>query len=299
MSNNIIVDEFKDREARVEKEISRINYYINNNKRTHFKINMIKHFRKGTQMFRLAMPYLLSLCLATGFFAETTDGLPFSNKRKKYANYVTSFDDTGKVSNMKTYSYMKLENTYIRYYGAWTKNANDGYSRTVKTYVIDSETIDKLSSLADKDVLYIYDIFEEPTKVIIEEKKTLTEEELSQEPYFDGVIYQEDKNDYVVYEMPAGKNILLSFFYLLSVLIFALLAYYAQSEIWEARGYNYEEEIKDIDECAKTDHNFYSKERLQESLQEKIKELEKIRLDIDKIISALESNQKGASLTLR
>ena len=52
-----------------------------------------------------------------------------------------------------------------------------------------------------------------------------------------------------------------------------------------------------INEEAKKNLNEIINEKEKEI--EKIKELEKIRLDIDKIISALESNQKGASLTLR
>ena len=173
----------------------------------HRKSILLKgHANVALQFGRFILPFVLVGGLATFAYMDASHHNPFSRKEKKYSTEKTTFDSNG---NRDTDTFYDLDQNFVSniyLYSKWEQKPDGSYTRTVKRYNINSKNIKEIITGLDKEDLELEDIFEKPSETMFEDRKTLSEDELSQEAYYSGVIYNVDKKDAITFEEPASSQ---------------------------------------------------------------------------------------------
>ena len=146
--------------------------------------------------------------VAIPIIAKSNGENPFSRNDRRFKKTITEFDSKG--NSKITEQYMKSSRSdivTIQYYSKWEKGPSNEYSRTIKTYnVYRNRKIDFKELIKDEN-LDIDKVFGSPKSVIKELKDDLSEDELNAKAYIQGMYYDVDKIDYIMYRQSINENI--------------------------------------------------------------------------------------------
>ena len=242
---------------------------------------------------KFILPYVLATGLTTFGFLGLANVNPFSKTEKNYLKETTSFDSNGNMDTEKTYLKLDSYVSEVTYCSAWTKNEDGIFTRTVNKYNVYGDDIDKIiSSLNDEDTI-IKDILKRPNESYVETKTSLTEKELSEGEYYEGTIYNVDKNEYIVVDKQPGTQLKQIIAYIVVLIITNAMANFISLYKWSVdcefdgeKPFNGE---AFLDSLGKAEFPQYDKEYLRNCIQEYE---EKIKENSEKIKKLELSNSK-------
>ena len=185
-----LINKMKREIVYLENKRNHINY-------TNYKIRLLRRIRMSLCASRVIAPYVLSLGLLFGGFScfEITPFFKDSIKNNLHSKKI--FDSLGNISIESQYDNYDNSISTITYYDRWVKE-DDLYTRNIKTYDVDNvdeNTI--LNALNSPNSFNLDAIFGDKETVVTEKKNNLSLEESNSNPYWQVILYTEDKNDYV------------------------------------------------------------------------------------------------------
>ena len=149
------------------------------------------------------------------------------------------FDNTGNIRKEVIYdkeSNDNLDNSWdnynsrLYYYSKWEQSKDGFYTRNVQTYSIPKKTYDDIIKLFDQENLKLEDVLGSPILSIKESKNNLKDEELQEGAYIEAVIYNKDKNDYIIHKETVEENVLFSILFLfLSTILGRIASYFTNN----------------------------------------------------------------------
>lgn len=222
----------------MKKEIDLLESEIKHSSLVNAKIKAIRNLKITARALQLVAPYALTAGIVAGGFTLLGD-IPFypDDEWKVYSKVMTEFDNVGNIRTEQQYDNFKandntLDNSdsMLYYYSEWKKSDNGFYSRTVQTYSIKKKSFEDIMELFKKEDLKLEDVLGEPSSNIKETKNNLTENEIQEESIIKAVMYNEDKNDYIIHKETVGENIVLSILYLLVTILVELVPLFYRSE---------------------------------------------------------------------
>ena len=197
-------------------------------KMNHKNIEKIKNeiSRKGKITFckgRLYAPYVIAFSLSVGVF-KTFGATPFIiDRSKNYQKVMKEIDACNNIKIIKQFDDFKTTENVITLYEKWVKN-NDGYTRAIKVYKLDNLSDDGIVKLLNEDINSIEEILGSPISEKVEIRNNICENELDKNSYLSARIYSEDKDEFIFINETIKKNILDTFFWLITFLIFESFA---------------------------------------------------------------------------
>ncbi len=221
----------------MKKEIESLEFEIKHSSFVNVRIGAIRNLKISARALQKVAPYALTAGIIAGGFTLLGD-IPFypNDEWKVYSNVMTEFDNVGNIKTEQQYDSFEVNgytldnsDSMLYYYSKWEKSDDEFYSRTVQTYSIKKKSIEDIMELFKKEDLKLEDVLGEPSSNIKETKNNLTEDEIQEESIIKAVIYNKDKNDYIVHKETAGENIGLSVLYVLIAGLCELLPLYWRS----------------------------------------------------------------------
>ena len=188
-------------------DIKEIEYQINNKDKINKKRKIIKNLKIGSKICTATAPYVLTTGIITGIFSWG------------YSSYSTLFQDEEYIHPTQKTEFDSKENityedpTYINQpihvycYSKWQKDEKDLYSRNVKIFTLNNNSIDRIIQLLENDVINqnlkledVEDILGSPISEKTEKKNNLTEEEINEQPFIKSIIYDYNKDELIYYK---------------------------------------------------------------------------------------------------
>ena len=114
------------------------------------------------------------------------------------------YSETKQYKSFNPDSRKDLPSSFI-YYDKWEQK--DGkYSRFVKEYSVRDKTYDDIKVLFDSNT-EIEEVLGKPIDSYEQISKSISEEELSRDPYFEATFYSKDKKNYITIKKEASKKL--------------------------------------------------------------------------------------------
>lgn len=259
---------------KLKEEIEKLEEELNNIKKENIKRNIVKNLKISKTFLRGVAPYALTTCIIAGTLKLTGVGFPFyTDTVKRTADIKNEFDANGSlIKSEKLYGNYEeeYENRINRLllYSNWTKNKDNKYERTIKSYKLKKKDLTYITHLDDVESFNITDILGKPYMEQIETREYLPEEEQNTKPYIEIIIYNKDKNDYIMIKEEISENIgKTALFVALTSVSYLLILLYRDN----LSNFNYNEEIKKI----KFLNSKEDTKEIKEELKKKKKELRK------------------------
>ncbi len=227
-NNEEQINKRKETLFQLKKNIEDLEYKIKHSKHINVKNRAMRDLNITAKTAQLVAPYLVTAGIIAGGFSSLLGDIPFypNDEWKVYAQVTTEIDNNGNFKTERLYNDCNYNNySTLYYYSAWKKDENGLYSRSVQTYSINNNSPEKIIELIKKEDLNFEDIFGQPCSNITETKNNLTEDEFQEKPYIKAVLYNKDKNDYIIHQETVEENIFLSFGYLVLVFTAGYIIY--------------------------------------------------------------------------
>lgn len=208
---------------KMKKEIELLESEIKYSSFVNVRIGAIRNLKISARVLQKVAPYVLTAGIIAGGFTLLGD-IPFypNDEWKVYSNVMTEFDNVGNIKTEQQYDSFEVNgntldnsDSMLYYYSKWEKSDDEFYSRTVQTYSIKKKSIEDIMELFKKEDLKLEDVLGKPNSNIKETKNNLTEDEIQEKSIIKAVIYNEDKNDYIVHKETVEENICSSALYVI------------------------------------------------------------------------------------
>jgi hypothetical protein len=222
----------------MKREIDLLESEIKYSSLVNVRIKAIRNLKITARALQLVAPYAITAGIVAGEFAFLGD-IPFypNDEWKKYSKIMTEFDNAGNIRTEQQYDSFEVNgdtldnsDSMLYYYSEWEKSDDGFYSRTVQTYSIKKKSFEDIMELFKKEDLKLEDVLGEPSTNIKETKNNLIEDEIQEKSIIKAVIYEEDKDDYIIHKETVGENIGLSVLYVLVTIFSELAPLYYRSE---------------------------------------------------------------------
>lgn len=216
----------------MQKEMKTLEFEIEHSRLVNIKVGAIRNLKISARALQLVAPYVLTAGIIAGGFT-LLHHIPFygGDEWKVYSTVMTEFDNNDNIRYEQQYgSYQSSSDNKLYYYTKWQQDDDGFYSRTAQVYSVKKKTYDDIIELFGQEDLQLQDVLGEPSSNFKETKKNLTDEELQQESFIRAIIYNVDKNDYIIHEETVGENVLFSLLYICITLFCEMAPLYWRSE---------------------------------------------------------------------
>lgn len=229
---------------KMKKEIEILEFEIRHSKLINAKITAIRNLKISLRALQKVAPYALTAGITAGIFTYFGD-IPFypNDEQKVYLNVMTEFDNYGHIRTEQQYASFASDNM-LYYCSKWEKMNDEFYSRNVQTYSIQNKTYEDIIKLFEQENINLDDILGEVISNIKETKNNLTIEELQEESFVKAVIYNEDKNNYIMQKQTVSENIVMSAAYVILTGLSELIPLFVRTELSNFNFFSCVEEIK-------------------------------------------------------
>ena len=183
----------------MENEINELEKKLKHPKRENTKIAALKSLKISLRFGQLIAPYAVvaGITISSASLIGLT---PFHrDMQKQKAQMMKEFDSYGNIRYEQ--QYIAFENTegLISYYGKWIKSTDGFYTRDVEVYSTNDITEDTIINLVNQNnINSLQEVLGKPILKQTEIKNNLNDEELSNEPYLQAIVYSELENDYIM-----------------------------------------------------------------------------------------------------
>lgn len=210
---------------KLKKEIKKLEYQVKHNKLANINISLKRIIRIIFELSKAAFPYVLTATVIAGLFKIVGLGFPYysEDKVKRYSHIMKDMDSLGNVRIEQQYDKFEEDTNFLYYYTKWIKEDNEFYSRNVEVYKLKDITEEDILKLFEKEDLKLSDIF---GKTITNKKETSNNIKINEEEnkdYLQAIIYEKNKNDYIIKKESIDDNVAISLIYSLITLILGLI----------------------------------------------------------------------------
>jgi len=213
----------------LQKEILRLEKEIKYRNWANIKRRTIRNTKIGLKFMRLLYPYIISMVLLISGGKLCKLGYPFlKDDVKLYAQIMTEIDSLGTIRTERVYGEPTITGN-LTFYDKWLFKENN-YTRTVKIYSLNNISMKSILKLMSSEPLNIEEILGEPEKNIIETTNKINVEEPN-EIFLKAVIYQEDKEDYIIKKETTSDNVATTLTYIMLELLLSAVIFVIRSEI--------------------------------------------------------------------
>lgn len=205
--------------VKMSKEIKKLEYDLKHVKSKNLKISTIRNLKISLKAVQRVAPYVLTAGIVFGGFS-VLGGTPFFiDKRKNELDIMKEFDSLGNIRTVVQYEDYEQTDNKLFYYGKWEKIEDGFCKRIIETYELKNKTEQEIINMLEIDDISLESVFGKPISKKIETKNNVTEEELYSKPYLQAIIYNKDKNDYIIIKESVGENIGLTCLYLVITIL--------------------------------------------------------------------------------
>lgn len=200
MKNNHNIDRIYDRKIldKLKQEINEITKEIEISKKKNKKNFKIRNLKISLRLMQFVTPFVLISGIS--FFGfKAINFTPFHlDDVKAYSNVMKEIDQDSNITTYKSYEDFNDQYNKLYLYCAWHKNEDDSYSRNIKVYDLNEESIEYILELLEEDPLNINNILDNPKKILTESTIQIDEYISDNKPSLKAIIYSEDKNDFII-----------------------------------------------------------------------------------------------------
>lgn len=228
----------------MKEEIDSLEKQLKYFKLINLKMDLIKNAKITARVCQRVAPYVVSAGIVAGAFKLFGIGMPFyPNNEKCYSNKMMEYDDLGNIRYEQQYDEFSHDYNSLSIYSNWQKHEDGWYKRTVTTYKIKVKTYEEVMNLINQDEVELENVLGECLSTICETKNNLTEEELNEEPHIKVIMYDKDKNDYIIRKQPIIENVMITIFYVLFTMGVELIPWNYRKKV---SSFNYNECVQRI-----------------------------------------------------
>ncbi len=213
----------------MKKDVESLERQIKYSRLTNLKISSVKNLKITARALQLVAPYVLTAGVVIGGFCLIDETPFYRDERKIYSSTMTEFDNLDNIRYEQKYGDFNQDNVF-NHYSQWELQEDGSYTRTIKTYNIKEKTYDELVNLLHKENLSLEDVFGESTSTIKETKNNLSDDEINEEAFMQAVIYNKDKEDYIIGKETMSENISFSALCVVLTVIAELIPAYIRDE---------------------------------------------------------------------
>ena len=201
----------------MQDEISDLDQKINESNDNIKRNKRMKKLKISLACLQAIYPYIVSTGILLGGFKFLEAGYPFVKDNNK--NYLVEMKDFDSYNNTRYEQYYDsflndLPTSFLKHYGQWEKNDDNTYTREVKSYEIKLDDISEKSEKKLKEIVKNNDenfnlenLFGKPKYEIKETKNNLTEEELNKKDYLQAILYDLNKDDFILVKESTAFNV--------------------------------------------------------------------------------------------
>ena len=229
----------------LRKDIEKLKKQIKYRKAYDLKNSIIRKTLINNCRLRYMVPYILTASVVAGGFKFLGFGYPFyKDTNEEYLCTKKEIDNFGNVRYDEQYGEFDNMTNIINYYTKWQED-NGIYSRTVLSYNLGKLSLEQINEIIDKEMIGVEDILGFPISGFIETKDNLTQEEIKSDEYIEAIIYNVDKNDYILVKESVDDNVSMSVLYFFVTLFSMYIPGYYREKI---SNFNYFDKVSDIEE---------------------------------------------------
>lgn len=213
----------------MQNEISDLDQKINETNDNIKRNKRMKKLKISLACLQAIYPYIVSTGIVLGGLKLAGLGCPFVKDKDIAKEYLVEMKDFDSYNNTRCEQYYDsfwcdLPTSFLKHYGQWKKNDDNTYTREVKSYEIKLEDISekKLKEIVkNNDENYnLENLFGESKYEIKETKDNLTEEELNKKDYLQAIIYDLNKEDFILIQESTVGNAISSLGFIGILLLF-------------------------------------------------------------------------------
>ena len=216
--HHLTVKQLEAREAfmkEMKNEINQIQYDIDHLEETNKKITRLRKFKTSLVIGRLLAPYIAAAGITFGAFHALGHAPFLTDDVKKQLEIKKEIDSLGNVHTEEQYGRYEDTLEYLTYYGKWELNQANVYEREVRTYSLGNVSEELVYEIFDNiDNISLDNLLGGNFSYKVEKRNRINKHELEAEPFLEAVIYDKDKNDYIIAKEDVSENIALTFVWL-------------------------------------------------------------------------------------
>ncbi|MCI9233242.1 MAG: hypothetical protein HFH08_01440 [Bacilli bacterium] len=215
----------------MKKEMNDLENKIKFSRFLNLKIATVRNLKISLRAMQLVAPYVLTAGLIAGGF-KLVGGCPFyRDVRQQNLNIMKEFDNLGNIRYEEQYSEYSGASNILYFYGKWEKSNDGFYTRTVEKYKLKELTEEEIIELFGKEKMTLQDILGSPLSSFRESNNNVADEDIEKDNYFQAIIYQENKEDYILVRESVSDNILITILYICITALAELLPLYFRTEL--------------------------------------------------------------------
>lgn len=214
---------------KLESEIKDLEFKIKHIKVGNAKIKCIRNLKISLRFGQRILPYVLVPIIIFGGMSILGATPFYMNVKKYYLNTKQEKDRLGKVRYEYQYQDYKDITSFVTYYNKWEKTDDGLYKREIKKYEIDEDiavnAIEKI--IKEGNINSLEELLGKPYLERTEIKNNLTENQINQTEYLEGLIYSKSENAYIIVKESMDDELSTIFrFILLSAVGFGVTLFY-------------------------------------------------------------------------
>ena len=209
----------------LQKEINKLETEINNVKKTNTKRAIIKNVRIcGRKILKWIPLFVTSFIVTVPYFSFV--GVPFIRRPiTDSAHIKQTYDTLGNFDEIRQFTSFSSTTAYLEMCSKWEKDG-DKYIREVRTYYLDSDTVEKCFDVASGNLITDFNgLFNTvPNDISYETSNHLSEEDINQDAFAKLTTYSSDSNQKNVRLTNVGEELGITLGYLLAMFICEFIA---------------------------------------------------------------------------
>ena len=209
----------------LQKEINKLETEINNVKKTNTKRAVIKNLRICGRKVLKWLPLLVTFVITTIPYHRFV-GAPFMRREvMEKARIKQTHDTLGNFDEIRQFTSFSSSTPYLQMYSKWQKDG-DKYTREVRTYYLDSDTVEKCFDVASGNLITDFNsLFNSvPNDISYESSNHLSEEDINQDPLVKLTTFSDDSNHKVVRLSSFGEDTVVTLGYLFLLFVCEFIA---------------------------------------------------------------------------
>ena len=212
----------------LQNEISKLENELENIDKTNRKRTIIKNLKiYGKKLQKIAPTFVLAFAFSIPYFNYV--GVPFVNQPIKAPAYIQETQTSlGDIETIKKYTEFSSMSHYVEIYSPWEKVEN-GYTRTRKSYFLDSETVNKILDVTNGTLIGNIDsILGLPNDITTQTTNNLSDEK--EDGYVKLVTYFKDTGDTIIRKQTSNEILSVSTIYVLGMFLLETLVYFTSDK---------------------------------------------------------------------
>ena len=210
----------------INNDIKLIEEQIANFKSINLKNKVIRNLKISVRFFQRVAPYVLVAGLSFYGFKVLGCGFPFLNSDiNQYLRTKKIIDNKGNIIIEGKYRNFLNDSNLMYYYNQWEKIDDEFYKRNILVYELKEIKEDDILALIEKENISLGDVLGEPVFNYIEKRNNISKEELNTLGYLQAIIYDIDRNNYIVTTRTINETIAISLAYVAATILLEFIPF--------------------------------------------------------------------------